>query len=498
MSSSHTSGGTKATVPAKTQNVSTIGAAAIGLGGMMGAGLYTLLGLASTIAGVWVPLAFIVGGAVAAFSVYSYAKLGTKYPSRGGAGEFLIRTFGDTRLAGSLNVFQFLGWVIAMALYAVGFGGYAVDVLPWHMPDWAGKAFGIGLVLLTILINFIGSRFVSRSELFVVAIELVILVAFVGFGLFKADYSSFAHEVTSGGGSHWMGIFFAAGLLYVTYEGFGVVTNSAGAMKNPAKQLPRAMYSALIIVILVYVVVSAVVVLTMSLADMKEFSGHVLAEAGKAVMGRTGFVLLGGSAMLATASAVNATLFGDANLSFMMGSKNELPKSMSKYLWRRGTLGILVGAALTILFVLFFPLSDVGQMASLAFLLIYAAVSMGHLRVRKQTGAKAWLLWTAIILNMALFVLLIGYTISTKQTGTWVTLLCVIAASFLVEVIYWRVTGRHFRAKSFNLSHILNEAEEKVRHSHTDSGEGTGAVSTVASSSAGDDKARAGASSSAQ
>ena len=88
-----------------------------GVGGMMGAGLYTLVGLASTTAGVWVPLAFLVGGAVTVFSVYSYAKLGARYPSRGGAAHFLIRCFGDGVVAGGLNVFQFLGWIIAMALY---------------------------------------------------------------------------------------------------------------------------------------------------------------------------------------------------------------------------------------------------------------------------------------------------------------------------------------------------------------------------------------------
>ncbi len=101
----------------RTGSITVASATAIGVGGMMGAGLYTLVGLASTTAGVWVPLAFLVGGAVTVFSVYSYAKLGAKYPSRGGAAQFLIRCFGDGVIAGGLNVFQFLGWIIAMALY---------------------------------------------------------------------------------------------------------------------------------------------------------------------------------------------------------------------------------------------------------------------------------------------------------------------------------------------------------------------------------------------
>ena len=445
--------------------VSTAGAIAIGVGGMMGAGLYTLLGLAATIAGPWIPVAFIVGGAVAAFSVYSYSKLGAVYPSRGGAGEFLIRCFGDNTLSGSLNVFQFLGWVIAMALYAVGFGGYAAELMPFHMGSWGSKAFADGLVIVVIGVNFVGSRWVSRSELVVVVVELVILAIFLGFGFAKADYSSFWHSFSSGGDHHWTGIFFAAGLLYVTYEGFGVVTNSAGDMKDPKKQLPRSMYTALILVMVIYVLVSLVVVMVMKLPAIEQDAGHVLADAAKVIMGKVGFIMLGSAAMLATASAVNATLFGDANLGFDMSKKQQLPGLIGKGIWRGGTWATLVGAGLTILFVIFFPLSAVGQMASLAFLLIYASVSIGHLRVYKKTGAKRWLLWVAIIANFALFGLLIGSTISKKETGTWVTLLVVLAVSFLVEWLYQRHTGQHFRLhpSTGHLRKVEQEIEAKAK-----------------------------------
>lgn len=435
-----------ATAPVK-GSVSTMGAIAIGVGGMMGAGLYTLLGLAATTAGVWIPVAFLIGAIVALFSVYSYSKLGATFPGRGGAGTFLLRGFGDTTITGGLNVFQFFGWIIAMALYAVGFGGYAVKLFD-GMPDWASKAFGVGLVLVVIVINFVGSKWVSRSEMFVVVVELIIIAIFLGFGFAKADYSTFFEGLTSGKDSHWTGVFFAAGLLYVTYEGFGVVTNSAGAMKNPKKQLPRAMYTALIVVTAIYIVVSSVVVVLLSVSKMEADQGHVLAAAAEVVMGRTGFILLSAAALLATASAVNATLFGDSNLAYMMGRRKEMPKIMDKPMWHGGYPGILVGAAITIGFVAFFPLSDVGQMASLAFLLIYASVSLGHLRVVKLTGAKPWLLWMAIILNLGLFGLLIGHSIAKKEYGTWITLIVVFIVSFAAEEIYRRVTGRHFNVDS--------------------------------------------------
>ena len=111
-------------------------------------------------------------------------------------------------------------------------------------------------------------------------------------------------------------------------------------------------------------------------------------------------------------------------------------------MWRGGTVGLLVAAALTALFVVFFPLSAVGSMASLAFLIVYGTVSAGHLRVYRETGANRWLLVLAVVLNAALFALLLGYTIHTGPASTWITLLAVLVLSFVFEVVYRKRTGR--------------------------------------------------------
>lgn len=422
-------------------SITVANATAIGVGGMMGAGLYTLVGLASTTAGAWVPLAFAVGGTVSVFSVYSYAKLGARYPSRGGAAQFLIRCFGDGVIAGGLNVFQFLGWIIAMALYCAGFAGYVRALLPWETPDWSAKAIGIGLIVAVVAVNLIGSAFVGRSELFVISIELAILVVFVGFGLTKSDPGRF-FEPGAISGDGWIGVLFAAGLLYVTYEGFGVVTNSADDMRNPAKELPRAMFMALGIVIAVYIAVSSVVVMTLSLPAMDANQGHVLADAGREILGRVGYVVIGVAAVLATAAGVNATMFGDANLAYMVSKAGELPKTFARGVWHGGTGGLFIAAAITAGFVLFFPLAAVGQMASLAFLIVYGTVSLGHLRVYRETGAKPWLLVLAVVLNLALFLLLLGYTIHTGPASTWITMLAVLVFSFVFEIAYRKRTGR--------------------------------------------------------
>ena len=417
------------------------GATAIGVGGMMGAGLYTLVGLAATTTGVWLPLAFLVGGLVAFFSVYSYAKLGVRYPSRGGAAQFLVETFGDGIVAGGMNIFQFLGWIVAMALYAAGFAGYAQDLLGGDLPPWSGKAIAVGIILAMMLVNFIGSKVVSRAETAIIIFELVILAVFVVAGLMKAQVP----HLTFSSGMGPLGILFGAGLLYVTYEGFGVMTNTTGAMSNPAKQLPKAMYAALAIVIVVYLVVSTVIVLTLSVPAIEANAGHALDEAAQVALGRAGFIAIGVAALVATASAVNATMFGDANLAFQVAKDGQLPRGFERHVWLGGGAGLLITAALTIVFVLAFPLSAVGQMASLAFLIVYGVVSVGHLRVRHETGARRSMLLTAVVLNAALFLLLLGYSIVKSPPTTWMTLLALLVFSFLAEWVYRRRTGRSLR-----------------------------------------------------
>jgi amino acid transporter len=153
--------------------------------------------------------------------------------------------------------------------------------------------------------------------------------------------------------------------------------------------------------------------------------------------------VIGVAALLATASGVNATMFGDANLAFMVSKAGELPRDFARGVWRGGTGGLMIASGLTALFVLFFPLTAVGQMASLAFLIVYGTVSLGHLRVYRDTGAKPWLLVLAVVLNAALFLLLLGYTIHTGPASTWITLLAVLMLSFAFEFGYRKRTGRN-------------------------------------------------------
>lgn len=417
-------------------SISLVSAAALGVGGMMGAGLYTLLGLAATSAGVLLPVAFLLAGVAALFSVYSYSRLGATFPSRGGAAQFLIEEFGQGLTSGGLNVFQYLAYLIATSLYAAGFAEYVGALVGDGFPSWAGKAVGAGVVIVFTLVNLVGSSLVGRAETVIIAVETVVLVVLIVLGLFRADPSRVGAE----GLPSSLGLVTAAALLYVTYQGFGVVANAAGEMAKPRKELPRAMFIALGVVATIYLVVSILTVLVLPMTQIVADSGHVLADVGQAVAGRIGFVVVAGAALLATASAVNATIFAASNIGYDVSENRQISKALSRTVWRSTPLALLVSAAVVIVLVIFFPLNAVGQMTSLAFLVVYGAVSAGHLRLRQRTGAKAWPLALAVILNTLLFIALLIDAVRSGSPATWITLLAALVGSFVFESVFRRRT----------------------------------------------------------
>lgn len=419
---------------AKAKQISLIAAIALGVGGMMGAGLYTLLGLAAVSAGSLLPLSFLVAGIAAAFSVYSYAKLGAALPSRGGAAHFIVREYGDGLVAGGVNVFQYFGYLVATALYAAGFAEYVRALYIDSMPSWGPKAVGVGIVLLFLVISVVNSKLVGRTETLIVGIELVILAGFVVLGSTKADFSRLTENAKGG-----LGVLTAAALLYVTYQGFGVIANASSRMAKPAKELPRAMFSALGIVAAIYLVISTLVIALVPMPKIIQDAGHVLADAGEGIAGRAGFVIVSIAALLATSSAVNATLFASANVAYDESRTHELPRSLTRTIGRDGNIALVVSAVLISLLVFFFPLNAVGQMTSLAFLLVYAMVNLGHLRIRHTTGARSWPLVMAVAINIALFFVLLLDAIRSGSPGTWITLLAALVFSFVAEAIALRM-----------------------------------------------------------
>jgi len=420
----------------QTNDISLFSATALGIGGMMGAGLYSLLGLASSHAGTHVPLAFLIGAIAASFSVYSYAKLGSAFPSSGGAATFTVMSFGPGIISGGINIFQYIAYLIAAALYAAGFVEYTNTLFGGDLSPLLLKCITAAIILICTFLNLLGPSLVGRAETLAIGLVVISLLVFSAMGFHQADFKSF----DMGGGSI-EGIMVAAGILYINFQGFGVVTNSSSAMKSPQKELPLAMFSALILVTIAYLAVSIAVVLLMPLNVIQLDNGHVLADAAKLVAGKLGFVVISISALLACAAAVNATIFAASNIAADFTKKKEVSSALGGSVLKNNLRALTISSIGVIVLALVFPLSEVGQMASLAFLLVYAVITYGHIRVCKQTGAKPKILWCAIVINLSLFTSLLLNTIKTAPSSA-IALLIALVASFGLEA-FARLKSRH-------------------------------------------------------
>lgn len=164
---------------------------------MMGAGLYTLLGLASLHAGTHVPLAFLIGAIAASFSVYSYAKLGAAYPSSGGAATFTVMSFGPGIISGGLNLFQYIAYLIAAALYAAGFVEYTNTLFGGDLSPLILKCITVGIIVSCTFLNLLGPSIVGRAETLAIGLVVISLLVFSALGFEHTDYKTFA----IGGGS---------------------------------------------------------------------------------------------------------------------------------------------------------------------------------------------------------------------------------------------------------------------------------------------------------
>jgi amino acid transporter len=414
-----------------------VAAVSIGIGGMVGAGIFSVLGVVAQAAGNAMWLAFAIGGVVALLSTYSYAKLGATFPSAGGAVHFLVKSFGDGVLAGGLNLFMWAGYIISLALYATAFGGYAATFVTTAASPLLVKSLAVAAVVLLTLLNAFGARLMGRWETVIVAVKLAILVLFAAVGLWFIRPGYLSPELWPESTS----ILFGAGVLFIGYEGFGLVTNAAGDMRDPRKMLPRALYTSVLLVIALYLAVSLTVTGNLSDYEIEQSKDYALAEAAKPFLGQFGFRLIAIAALFSTASAINATLFGAANVCYMIARDGGLPAGLSRTEWRGATGGLVLTAVLVLAVMLSFDLSGIAMMGSAAFLLIYAAVNAGHLKVLKQTGASAPLVWLSLLTCLAMFVVLCAY-IAREQPRALAALVAIAAASFLAEWAYRRLTGR--------------------------------------------------------
>jgi amino acid transporter len=412
---------------------------AIGVGGMVGGGIFAVLGLAVQLAHGGTPMAFALAGVVALLTTYSYAKLSVAYPSRGGTVTFLDRAFGAGMLTGSVNVLLWLSYVVMLSLYALAFGSYGATFLPetWQV---TGKHLLISLSVISITgLNLLSAGMIGKAENWIVGLKISILLLFVGVGLAGVKTAQIAP------GSWSPPLQLAAGgmIIFLAYEGFELIANTAHDVRDVARTLPRAYYTAVGFVIALYVLVSLVTVGNLTVDKIVAAKDFALAEAARPFLGQAGFTLIAIAAMLSTASAINATLYGAARLSYCIARDGELPAMLERNVWGEPLEGLLITAGLTLIVANVFDLTSISTLGSAGFLLIFAAVNAANARHARHTNSRCWISTVGSLACLAAFCALVWQTTRTGPGKLWV-LAGMVALAVTIEGSY-RLAKREIR-----------------------------------------------------
>ncbi|PPL19020.1 APC family permease [Microterricola pindariensis] len=424
--------------PTGTKRMTVLQATFIGVGSMVGAGIFALLGAAGAVAGSAVWLSFLIAGIIAALQGYSFAKLGAQYPSGGGILTFLSRGFGEGHLTGIGSWLFFSAGSIVVAMIASSFGSYASSVVADGDPFWA-KALAVALVLVMTGLNAVGPTAVARVQSVIVIVVLGILVVFAAVTIATWNPALLAPSGYPG----VQEIVASVALTFFAFLGFGVITFTAKDLPNPARQLPTAIYLAIAIATTIYVAVSLGVFGTLTADQVVEYGSTALAEAAKPVLGQAGYVLMVITALFSTTGAVNAGLYPSIGMTAHLASVGQFPPVFGRSVGRF-PVGLLVMAALAITLVVGFDVNKIASIGSAVALLVFSAVTVAHFRLFRITGASIVVLVIALITTLGTFIVFCTTTLAEEPTSA-IALVGIIALSIIIDFV-WKASARRSRA----------------------------------------------------
>lgn len=412
----------KPTSRANTLNVWQV--AALGIGSMVGAGIFALLGQTALHVKSETWIAFAAGGVIAMLSGYSYARLGASYPSSGGITKFFRVGFPPT-LATALSMLYLITLALCIAMVARAFGDYGARL--FHDPPLRierVRLYAGCIVALLAVLNFVGSAAVGRAEVILVTIKLGILVL-----LAVAGANSLKPEMLQihAGGVQTDTLLSSIGLSFFAYAGYGMMANAAADVPNPARTLRQAFILAIGVTMVLYIVLSLVVLGNVTPENLAKYADTAVAQAAYPVLGKLGFTIVSVGALLATTSSINATLFSALNITRYMGNAGELPSMFARPVWRESTPGAVFSVILILILTVTLEVSALANVASATFLVCYLSVFVIAWRLRHEIQASSLLLAVGFLLMLMVFV---AFCISLCKQG-WLNPAIVIAAMAL-------------------------------------------------------------------
>jgi len=394
------------------RNLGLFDATMLGVGAMIGAGIFVLTGLAAGVAGPAAILAFALNGIVTLCTAFSYAELASAIPESGGGYSYIKRAF--PLWVGFLSGWMlWFAYMVACSLYALGFGSYFWEFFHRYTPHFSEQVQGLltiwpnsHVAFITILIalafialNYKGAEVTGKTENVITVGKIVILGIFISFGLYHAYtnpdlvVSSFTPFFANGAG----GVLVAMGLTFIAFEGYDLIATVSEEVQEPERNIPKAIFISLGVTIIIYLLILFVSIGALppkgDLASWQllgQKGETAIVEAAQAFMPAFGVALIVFGGLLSTTSALNATVLASSRVAFTMGRDRMLPAVLSSIHPRTRTphIAILVSGFILLIIAVSFDITVVGSAASVMFLLTFTLVNLSVLALRRDRSIK--------------------------------------------------------------------------------------------------------------
>lgn len=418
----------------KAGSISLPGAVAMGTGVMIGAGIFALTGQVAELAGPLFPLAFILGAAITGFSAYSYIRMSMAWPSAGGIAMILQKCYGPGALAAGAALLMALSMVIAESLVARTFATYLLRAF-----DISGgplvPLLAVGVIGFAFLVNISGNRSIGLFSMVMAVIKLGGIALF-GIAALWSSGLGFAAASPEADASGPLGFLASVALTILAFKGFTTITNSGSEITDPHRNVGRAILISILVCVLLYLLVAFGVGSSLSLDRIVAARDYALAEAAEPALGRVGFFLTVLLAVVATASALLASVFAVSRMLAMLTDMEMIPHrhfGMSGPIQRHTLVYTVVVASVL---AVFFDLGRIASLGAFFYLVMDMAVHFGVWRFRRrEIGASGLVLLSALGLDA---IVLAAFTALKLQQDPLIVLIAAlsITAVFGLERLY--------------------------------------------------------------
>lgn len=358
---------------------------AIALGGMVGGGIFAILGISVENIGNATPLAFLAGGILALFAAYSYVKLALLYKDEGATYSFFKKTFPSSPFSSSaIGWLVVFGYISTLALYAFTFSTYLCSVLPFENSIWLNKIVAGGIILVFAVVNISTVKGMGKIEDWMVYTKLILLLFIAGLLATKGSLENFTPIIESN--TSLVGILIISSLTFVAFEGFQLVIHAYDEMDNPQKNIPRAIYSSIAIATILYVVLAIGSLATIPKELIIQDKEYALAAGAQSILGNFGLFVVIAGALLATSSAISGTLFGASRLMAVIAKDGYLPKVLSNRVKVHiPKNAIITMSTISFLLILSGELQIILEFGSITFIVVSILMAYANFKKRHET-----------------------------------------------------------------------------------------------------------------